>query len=97
MHPRQIPLLLNGEFITSESMSVLERPLRASTAQGDRVALARSDTCPAGTQIEFDVLILGQVTQSLLEEWLEYGRLRGLGQWRNGGYGTFEFEISKES
>jgi hypothetical protein len=86
--PRKIPLNINGG-----EMGTLERPLRASTAQGDRVALARSDTCPVGTTIEFFVSILGQVPEKLLIEWLDYGQLRGLGQWRNAGWGAFEYEI----
>ena len=75
------------------SMGVLERPLRAQTAQGERVALARSDTCPAGTSIEFEVTILGGMPHALLVEWLEYGRRRGLAQWRNAGYGRFTYEV----
>ncbi len=30
--------------------------------------------------------------ESLVREWLTYGRLRGLGQWRNSGKGRFTFE-----
>lgn len=88
--PRQIPVHINGG-----KMSVLERPLRASTAQGDRVALARSDTCPAGSQIEFTLEVWegGGVTEKLLREWLDYGQYRGLGQWRNADYGSFTYEI----
>jgi len=90
--PRRIVLNLNGS-----EMGVLERPLRASTAQGERVALARSDTCPAGTTLEFTVSVLGQVSMALLREWLDYGELRGLGQWRNAGWGTFTYELEKLS
>ena len=87
--PRQIPISVNGaEFM-------LERPLRAQTAQGERVALARSEALPIGSSLEFTVLVLGTVKQSLLEEWLTYGALRGLGQWRNGGYGAFEYTLTK--
>jgi hypothetical protein len=88
--PRQIPLRLNGG-----EMAILERPLRAQTAQGERVALARSDTCPAGTTLEFKLIVLGKVKEPLLREWLDYGQLRGLGQWRNAGYGAFEYELEK--
>lgn len=88
--PRRIPIALNGFQI-----GILERPLRAQTAQGERVALARSEMIPDGTSIAFDVLILGQVKEGLLCEWLEYGALRGLGQWRNGSYGRFAYELSK--
>lgn len=89
VNPRLILIETNGGEIT-----FLERPLRAQTAQGERVALARSECCPIGSSIEFNLLILGQVSEDLLHEWLEYGALRGLGQWRNGGYGTFEYELS---
>jgi len=72
IEPRQIPLVLpNGD-----KMGVLERPLRAQTAQGERITLARSDTCPTGTTMEFTVKILGQVGEKLLREWLDYGQFR---------------------
>jgi len=88
--PRQIPIAMNGNGI-----EFLERPLRAQTAQGERVALARSEMIPAGAGIAFELLILGQVKEGLLREWLEYGALRGLGQWRNASYGRFAYELSK--
>ena len=89
IEPRQIPLVLPD----GQAMGVLERPLRAQTAQGERVTLARSDCCPPGTGIEFRVAILGNVPESTIKEWLEYGALRGLGQWRNAGYGRFSYEM----
>lgn len=77
-------------------IGVLERPLRAQTAQGERVALARSDTVPAGTVLHFSVSVIGnQVTAALLREWFSYGRRRGLGQWRNAGYGTFTYTLTE--
>ena len=85
--PRKIPIMVNGEI------GVLERPLRAPTPQGERVCLARSDTVPAGSKIQFVIKVLGEVDKKTLIEWLEYGALRGLAQWRNGGYGTFEYEL----
>lgn len=90
IEPRQIPINVNGG-----ELGVLERPLRAQTAQGERVALARSDTCPVGSTIEFQVVVMGGVPATLLREWLDYGSYRGLGQWRNGGYGSFTYEIEK--
>lgn len=88
IEPRQIPLRINGG-----KMDILERPLRAQTAQGERVALARSDTCPVGTKMEFNLTVLGGVDEKTLREWLDYGKFRGLGQWRNGGYGSFTYEM----
>ena len=92
--PRRIHLHIPA----GSEISILERPLRASTPQGERVALARSEVAPAGTWIEFDVLLLDDGLEPVLREWLEYGQLRGLGQWRNAGYGRFriaEFEEAK--
>lgn len=90
VEPRRIPLDLNGQ-----EMGVLERPLRGQTAQGERVALARSDTCPAGTTLAFTLAVLGQVPEALLREWLDYGALRGMGQWRNASWGRFTYEMAK--
>ena len=88
--PRRILINTNGSELGS-----LERPLRAQTAKGERIALAKSDTCPIGSTLEFELLILGGVTQKLLKEWLDYGSLRGLGQWRNAGYGIFDYTLKK--
>lgn len=86
--PRKIRLNLpeGGEI------GICERPLRAETAQGPRVSLARSETVPAGTWFEVEFALLNSAMLSKpLHEWLEYGALRGLGQWRNSGKGRFEF------
>lgn len=88
--PRRICIDLQGG-----EMGTLERPLRTSGPQGDRVALARSDTVPAGSTLTFALTILGVVKEPLLREWLDYGALRGLGQWRNAGYGKFEYQLEK--
>ena len=50
--PRHIPIRFDG------GMGDCQRPLRASTPQGDRVALAHSESIPAGAVMEFDVLLL---------------------------------------
>ena len=88
IEPRQIPIDLKGQ-----SIEIIERPLRAQTAQGERITLTRSDACPIGSTICFDIKILGGVSKALLTEWLDYGKLRGLGQWRNAGYGRFEYSF----
>ena len=88
--PRRIVVDLNGQ-----EMGVLERPLRGQTAKGERVTLVRSDTCPARSQLRISVIVLGGISQKILCEWLDYGRLRGLGQWRNASYGSFDYEITK--
>ena len=86
VQPRQIPISVWGE------LDQLERPLRAETAQGSRVCLAISEMVPAGSQIEFSVVALDNALEKLIVEWLDYGALRGLGQWRNGSYGRFSWQ-----
>lgn len=86
---RMYPIEINGE------MGTLERSLRAETAQGPRVALAISETVPAGSSFTFTVSTLGDYMK-YIKEWLNYGRLRGFLQWRNAGYGTFTWEVVKE-
>ena len=66
-----------------------QRPLRAQTMQGERVALANSETVPAGTWFECDICLLDDSLWSTLEEWLNYGEVNGLGQWRSSGKGSF--------
>lgn len=70
-----------------------QRPLRAQTAQGERVALANSETVPAGSWMDIDIKILSDDHEAVVREWLRYGVLRGLGQWRNSGKGRFSHEI----
>jgi hypothetical protein len=75
-----------------KSLGVCERPLRAETAQGPRVSVCRSETAPVGTIFEFDLEVLQKALFVPIREWLNYGRLRGLGQWRNSGKGRFTWE-----
>ncbi len=85
--PRQIPLLLPDG---TKELTWTERPLRAQTPQGERIALARSETAPAGTRLELNIMLLDEKTHTpYLETWFGYGQLRGLGQWRNSGMGRF--------
>ena len=87
--PRQIELKLSGE------LTFTERPLRISTPKGDRTALARSETAPAGTKIQIEILLLKPDLKKYVINWLDYGILRGLGQWRNSGMGRFKWREVK--
>lgn len=69
-----------------------ERPLRASTPQGERVALACSEQIPAGASITFDICLGNKEHEDIVREWLDYGELNGIGQWRNSGKGRFVWE-----
>lgn len=85
VQPRMIPIHVNGEITDCQ------RPLRAQTAQGERVSLANSEEIPAGSSCEFDVTLLDDSHEKAVREWLDYGILRGIGQWRNSGKGRFTY------
>lgn len=84
--PRQIPIAFEGEI------GHCQRPLRAMTMQGERVSLAISEEIPAGAELAFEVTCLDEAHLAAVREWLDYGCLRGLGQWRNSGKGRFVWE-----
>lgn len=87
---RKIPFQFGGE------MGICQRPLRAQTAQGERIALSSSETIPAGATIEFEIECLVDSDMNAVVEWLDYGKLRGIGQWRNSGKGKFEWKSIDE-
>ena len=89
VYPRFVPLVLPDGV----EIGKLERPLRASTAQGERVCLASSETVPAGTTQEIAVVVMNAKNVAYVTEWMEYGELRGMGQWRNSGCGRFMCDL----
>ena len=89
VYPRFQPLILpDGEAIGTN-----ERPLRAETAQGDRVALAKSEEAPIGTTVEVTFRAERFEGMKLIMDCLDYGEVHGTGQWRNSGFGLFTYEI----
>jgi hypothetical protein len=86
--PRQIPIDMHGGKIGN-----LQRPLRAQTAQGERIALADSETVPEGSTIELTIECLNDSYEAVVKEWLDYGKYKGIGQWRNASFGRFKYEI----
>lgn len=78
-----------------------QRPLRAETMQGDRVALAMSEKVDPGTSLSFVVQILmGDNAKSRLAVFDQEmvvaivdhaSKWVGFGQWRSGGNGRFTF------
>lgn len=88
--PRKIPIDLSGPLTWTE------RPLRAQTAKGERIALARSETVPAGSILRFDIKYMQPKMRDVIIEWLDYGELRGFGQWRNSGMGRFRWALVQD-
>lgn len=100
----------NGVFVSPRRVMLsskddpfmTERPLRADTMQGERIALARSESMREGTSFEVTLTILESsnaksktkcLNRELLIAALDYGKMKGIGQWRNSGAGRFEYEI----
>ena len=90
VEPRRIPLWMPSDL--DLTATDCQRPLRAQTPQGERVALAHSEEAPAGTYIEMTITCLKDELMPLVVEWLNYGKLRGIGQWRNSGRGRLIWE-----
>lgn len=86
VNERKIPIHCSGP------LGDCQRPLRADTMQGPRVALAHSESVPEGSTCEFTINLLDDSLEDAVRECLNYGKLRGLGQWRNSGKGRFEWE-----
>lgn len=99
---RNIPIMHNGSPVRSTD-GLLSRPLRAQTMQGPRVALAYSEKVDEWS-IDITIRVLDNektktsaaVTMDIVRELLSYGALKGLLQWRNGGYGQFRVEALSE-
>lgn len=77
-----------------------ERPLRAMTMQGPRVSVTASEYLDAGWELEFTIHLLEDagttkskaLTFEVIEQCLDYGAFKGLGQWRNAQNGRFTWE-----
>ncbi len=95
--------IINGTVFVQPRMLILDgklgetcqRPLRAQTAQGERIALANSETVPAGTSFNCTIVLLDEKLEKHVREWLDYGQWSGLGQWRNSGKGRFSWKETK--
>jgi hypothetical protein len=103
VYPREIPIKFpEGQSSVDWCKRSLEpdhkndklevRPLRAETMKGERVALACSEKIPKGSQIEFEVEVMYPGYEKFVRQALDYGKRKGIGQWRNSGMGRFEWE-----
>ncbi len=81
---------------TSGKIGSCQRPLRGQTPKGETISLANSETVPAKSYMEFEVLIFDKKYKDWILELFEYGAYRGMGQWRNSGKGRFTVEILEE-
>ena len=84
--PRKIVIHTDGKI------GSCQRPLRGNTPKGETIAIAHSETLPAGSYIDFEILLFDEKLEDLVKELFEYGAFRGIGQWRNSGKGRFEVQ-----
>lgn len=73
-------------------MTDCERSLRAQTAMGERIAIACSESLPAGTWFECWIKYLDPGDADWIREMLDYGQMNGIGGWRNSGKGSFVWD-----
>lgn len=92
VEPHELPFELHGL-----KMDYCVRPLRASTPMGERVSIAKSETVPAGSTLEFEIKLFDPKLEDMVRECLDYGKFRGLGQWRNSGKGRFVWDLLDEN
>ena len=92
--PRRLLLDL-PDGIDHNNLDFLERPLRGETMRGERIALARSESCSAGTKLRCAITSMNPKLNEYINRWLDYGVLSGLGQWRNSGMGRFTWAEAK--
>jgi hypothetical protein len=101
INPRRIYLMDATGKPYKEASGTMQRPLRAETMQGERIALASSETLPPGTTLQFMLTLLSGkrdgekksktdvLTIDDLKAALDFGSERGFLQWRSGGWGRF--------
>lgn len=89
--PRQIVLHLPE----GSAIGRCQRPLRASTPMGERIALSDSESAPAGTWCDVEIVCMTDSMAKLVRECFDYANLRGLGCWRNSGKGRFTVQYKE--
>lgn len=92
IEPRELVLNLPE----GKELGMCARPLRASTMQGERVTIAKSESAPAGTFLECYIKVMNPEIKKKLFDYLDYGYYNGLGQWHNSGKGKFSYEILED-
>ena len=75
---------------------LITRPLRTLTPRGPRSMVVTSEYVAAGTKWSCKLVILNTtaVPEKLIRACLDYGRFKGLGQWRNASFGRFTYELT---
>jgi hypothetical protein len=78
-------------------LNTMARPLRTSGPTGERSAIGISEVVPPYSSIRFEILMTNKALKPVITEWLDYGLVHGLGQWRNSGIGIFRWRELDEN
>lgn len=100
--PRHIAFTVPDQFIddvgyeqTSRTpdgrLNINQRQLRISGPTGERTAISSSEFIPAGSKCKLRIGLTSKMWIPAVKEWLNYGQVRGIGQWRNSGSGLFRW------
>lgn len=100
--PRHVAIEVPNEYIDddgnlaetfdeNDKFNRKQRSMRTNSPSGQYNALASSEIVPAGSHIRFTVGLTDPSFRAYVEEWLDYGLVRGIGQWRNSGVGIFRW------
>lgn len=101
---RQYKRIIDGLIFIKDKENVInfdgemrecKRSLRIHTPEGEHVKPVYSEAIPAGATMEFTIICMDPSLESAIREWLDYGKYRGTGQWRNAGKGKFIWEEIK--
>lgn len=91
--PRKVRPYRGDDETLMQPDGSIERPLRAQTAKGERIVLAKSDLIEAKTRFKFEVKLLRNdrgLDMEMLVNAIKMGKENGLGQWRgSGNYGQY--------
>lgn len=80
-------------WLAQQPAGQFARPLRAETAMGPRVCIATSEYLDPGIEIRVKISIMPnqEIGWETIAQLLDYGRYKGIGQFRNGSFGRFEY------
>lgn len=78
-------------------LNILQRPIRISGPTGERTAINSSEFIPAGSRCKLRIGMTNKCWRDAVEEWLNYGLVRGIGQWRNSSSGLFRWRELDEN
>ena len=104
VYPRRVPYMFNGQPVR-EPHGVESRALRIESHLGDRVCIAMREILDPGTTWKFWIQGVysdnakskkAKFTRKVIEQLLDKGAESGTGQWRGGGFGTYEWRLLRD-